>query len=73
METKQFSVPALATAGQALDLSNVLNAVKGVASISIDLPGHLVAIEFDPVYTSARTLADTIDHSGYQSDRSSPR
>lgn len=69
VETKQFSVPALATSSEALDLSNVLNAMKGVASISTDLATRLITVEYDPAYTSMRTLAHGIECSGYPNGR----
>lgn len=68
METAEFSVPTLDQARQALDLSNILNSMKGVASVDVDSVTHSVSVQYDAGYTGRRVLHDAIRRSGYPLD-----
>jgi copper chaperone CopZ len=65
METAEFSIPLLAEERQALDLSNALNAVKGVAGVRTDVQRHAVTVEYDDGFTSRGTLGELIRQAGY--------
>jgi copper chaperone CopZ len=65
METAQFSIPLLSDDRQALDLGNVLTAVKGVASVHSDVRAHTVSVVYDADFTSRTALEGLIEDAGY--------
>lgn len=65
METARFGVSSLRDGRDALDLSNALNSLSGVAGVQVDVAGHRVVITYDPSHAGVDLLQAAIDGSGY--------
>ncbi|HLJ67365.1 MAG TPA: heavy-metal-associated domain-containing protein [Chloroflexota bacterium] len=65
METAEFSIPGLRGDRDAVDLSNALNAISGVAAVQVDLVASLVRVQFDTGHVSKQSLQAMICKSGY--------
>ncbi|MGH2442687.1 MAG: heavy-metal-associated domain-containing protein [Chloroflexota bacterium] len=65
MQTAHYLIPLLSEPRQAIDLSNTINAFKGVNTVHIDLATRHVSVTFDSDYTSAGALGDFICRTGY--------
>ena len=63
METTHFVVPDLDPAG-AVDLSNALTALNGVAHVGID--AGTLTVEYDPAYSNPRIIHGNITGAGYR-------
>ncbi|GAC1445628.1 MAG: hypothetical protein NVSMB52_07420 [Chloroflexota bacterium] len=68
VESVTFSVQSLDDERGAMDLSNAINAVSGVARITVDLAGHTVSITFDADYADRESLRRYIQQTGYPID-----
>jgi copper chaperone CopZ len=67
METMDFVVPDLDYAG-AVDLSNALTPLNGVAHVAVDPASHTLTVDYDPAYSTPEMIQSTITGAGYRAE-----
>jgi copper chaperone CopZ len=65
VDTVQLSVPSLVDERTALDLSNSLNSLAGVARIETDVRAHTVTVTYDPDLAGPDLFRHATEGTGY--------
>ena len=65
METAILKVQGMTCGGCVASVTRVLNAVPGVADVSVDLKGASASVSYDPALTALPALKTAIEDAGY--------
>ncbi|MEX2569518.1 MAG: heavy-metal-associated domain-containing protein [Cyclobacteriaceae bacterium] len=67
-ETVKLKITGMTCAGCSNHISSALKAVDGVIEHSVEYPGDLATITYDPAKTNAEAIIKVIEKTGYKAE-----
>lgn len=65
MTTTDLTVPSISCGGCARAIRQILEGKPGINTISVDVPGKIVTVEYEEEATTREAIGATLNQSGY--------